>query len=623
MGDRRRKTALFEQFARVGKALAVGKRLELLDLLAQGERAVDALAAAAGLEPDHRVGAPADPAAGRPGRHPPRRHADPLPAGRRRRRRPVRTRAARGRRRAPARRRSRPRRLPRRRRRPSRSTATSCCAGPRPARSTVLDVRPAEEYAAGHIPGAVTIPLDELRRPARRAARRRARSSPTAAAPTACSPTTPCGCCTPRPQRGPADRRDARVAIGRTTPHRLASRARSRLDGARAQQCRLALRPVEPTSQHGHLALDALRHPSRHMHHQPRVHPLQGSTRAPGVGLRVCWASSDRPVAISPRNISEVPGSGSAHRSSNSVRAWSASGTPRAAPGQSMTPTRSAPTSTIARVVVAVAEPIARRQPVQDLQARIGATAAAGWHRQCGRPAPRAGRAGSRVPEHRGLQGARWRAYGPGCAPATAGAATASSMSAPSSRSSTRPGRPSQSTTSISSGRCRDRPARPGPPPHAVPAVAGPVDLDDRVRAPRVHLRLPARPQQGAQRASWSRGHGRSLGGMVTVMDAFVWCGPDGYCGDRSRFAFWLRLHKLGGLGDLLGRRHKRPRLGGAAPWQSAPARRRRAHQHPTGARQAVARSGVSGQPDVAAEPVPTRGTRTVRIGDERLGERA
>jgi rhodanese-related sulfurtransferase/DNA-binding transcriptional ArsR family regulator len=43
------KTALYEQFARVGKALASGKRLELLDLLAQGERSVDALARAAGL----------------------------------------------------------------------------------------------------------------------------------------------------------------------------------------------------------------------------------------------------------------------------------------------------------------------------------------------------------------------------------------------------------------------------------------------------------------------------------------------------------------------------------------------------------------------------------------------
>jgi rhodanese-related sulfurtransferase len=28
--------------------------------------------------------------------------------------------------------------------------------------ATVIDVRPAEEYAAGHIPGAVSIPLDEL-----------------------------------------------------------------------------------------------------------------------------------------------------------------------------------------------------------------------------------------------------------------------------------------------------------------------------------------------------------------------------------------------------------------------------------------------------------------------------
>jgi rhodanese-related sulfurtransferase/DNA-binding transcriptional ArsR family regulator len=49
MGDRAAKTALFDQFARVGKALASGKRLELLDLLAQGERTVDALARAADL----------------------------------------------------------------------------------------------------------------------------------------------------------------------------------------------------------------------------------------------------------------------------------------------------------------------------------------------------------------------------------------------------------------------------------------------------------------------------------------------------------------------------------------------------------------------------------------------
>jgi rhodanese-related sulfurtransferase/DNA-binding transcriptional ArsR family regulator len=45
----RSKAQLYEAFAASGKALASGKRLELLDLLAQGERSVDALAKAAGL----------------------------------------------------------------------------------------------------------------------------------------------------------------------------------------------------------------------------------------------------------------------------------------------------------------------------------------------------------------------------------------------------------------------------------------------------------------------------------------------------------------------------------------------------------------------------------------------
>ncbi|MBK3646587.1 metalloregulator ArsR/SmtB family transcription factor [Streptomyces sp. MBT33] len=43
------KARLYDAFAVSGKALASGKRLELLDLLAQGERTVDALAKAAGL----------------------------------------------------------------------------------------------------------------------------------------------------------------------------------------------------------------------------------------------------------------------------------------------------------------------------------------------------------------------------------------------------------------------------------------------------------------------------------------------------------------------------------------------------------------------------------------------
>jgi rhodanese-related sulfurtransferase len=51
MGDRARaKTELFEQFAQVGKAVSNAKRLEMLDVLVQGERSVEALAQAVGLK---------------------------------------------------------------------------------------------------------------------------------------------------------------------------------------------------------------------------------------------------------------------------------------------------------------------------------------------------------------------------------------------------------------------------------------------------------------------------------------------------------------------------------------------------------------------------------------------
>jgi len=43
------KQRIYEQFARISKALAAPARLELLDLLSQGERSVDALAKATGL----------------------------------------------------------------------------------------------------------------------------------------------------------------------------------------------------------------------------------------------------------------------------------------------------------------------------------------------------------------------------------------------------------------------------------------------------------------------------------------------------------------------------------------------------------------------------------------------
>ncbi|MCQ4359586.1 metalloregulator ArsR/SmtB family transcription factor [Mycobacterium gordonae] len=43
------KAALFEEIARVGKALGNGRRLQILDLLAQGERTVESIATASGM----------------------------------------------------------------------------------------------------------------------------------------------------------------------------------------------------------------------------------------------------------------------------------------------------------------------------------------------------------------------------------------------------------------------------------------------------------------------------------------------------------------------------------------------------------------------------------------------
>jgi rhodanese-related sulfurtransferase/DNA-binding transcriptional ArsR family regulator len=49
MSNKTFKSDLFEQFARVGKALSSGKRLQILEHLAQGERSVDVLARMTGL----------------------------------------------------------------------------------------------------------------------------------------------------------------------------------------------------------------------------------------------------------------------------------------------------------------------------------------------------------------------------------------------------------------------------------------------------------------------------------------------------------------------------------------------------------------------------------------------
>lgn len=50
MSERKLKSALYEQVARIGKALASPRRLELLEVLAQGEKTVDALAQQLGID---------------------------------------------------------------------------------------------------------------------------------------------------------------------------------------------------------------------------------------------------------------------------------------------------------------------------------------------------------------------------------------------------------------------------------------------------------------------------------------------------------------------------------------------------------------------------------------------
>jgi rhodanese-related sulfurtransferase len=160
MGDPARKSALYEAFAHTGKALASGKRLELLDLLAQGERTVDALAKAAGLnlttasahlQTLKQAGLVT---ARRDGVRIHYRLAGDDVAGLYALLRQV----------AQA-------------HQPGVEAARAAYLGDDPAEEVsrtellaraeagdvvVLDVRPAHEYAAGHIPGALSIPLEEL-----------------------------------------------------------------------------------------------------------------------------------------------------------------------------------------------------------------------------------------------------------------------------------------------------------------------------------------------------------------------------------------------------------------------------------------------------------------------------
>jgi rhodanese-related sulfurtransferase len=159
MGDRDAKNALFNLFAQVGKAMGSGKRLELLDLLAQGERTVEALAraadlglttASAHLQTLKRANLVAT---RRDGTKIYYRLAGPDVASLYALVRSVASEHL-----------------------AEVQAARAAYLGPdtdevsreellrrvESGQATVIDVRPAEEFAAGHIPGAVSIPVEEL-----------------------------------------------------------------------------------------------------------------------------------------------------------------------------------------------------------------------------------------------------------------------------------------------------------------------------------------------------------------------------------------------------------------------------------------------------------------------------
>jgi rhodanese-related sulfurtransferase/DNA-binding transcriptional ArsR family regulator len=160
MGDRTAKAALFAEFAATGKALSNPSRLELLDLLAQGPRSVEDLAGAADL------------AVGTCSSHLQTLREAGMVSTRRAGKRvfysltgddvaalfaQLRT-VAQG-------------------HRPHTELARRAYMGPDDTtavstqelldrvgdgHTVILDVRPSAEYDAGHLPGAVNIPLDEL-----------------------------------------------------------------------------------------------------------------------------------------------------------------------------------------------------------------------------------------------------------------------------------------------------------------------------------------------------------------------------------------------------------------------------------------------------------------------------
>lgn len=158
------KSALFDEFARLGQALGNGRRLEILDVLANGERTVEGLASETGLSVANAS-----------------QHLQVLRAAGLVHRRRDGTRIYyelsdsvvfelwRNLRRVAAQRQAEVSRLADAYlgARDSLEPLTRAELLRRLKRKedlVILDVRPAEEYAAGHLPSAVSVPLAELRR---------------------------------------------------------------------------------------------------------------------------------------------------------------------------------------------------------------------------------------------------------------------------------------------------------------------------------------------------------------------------------------------------------------------------------------------------------------------------
>lgn len=160
---RRFKDSVYQQLARLGKALAAPRRLELLDLLCQGPRTVEALAAQAALSVANAsqhlqvLRAARLVAADKKGTFVEYRLADEQVCRF--------FHSLRGLAEARLVEVEQVRRAYLEERRALEPVAgTELLRRVREGEVTLLDVRPAEEYRAGHIPGARSVPLTELRR---------------------------------------------------------------------------------------------------------------------------------------------------------------------------------------------------------------------------------------------------------------------------------------------------------------------------------------------------------------------------------------------------------------------------------------------------------------------------